>query len=203
MRNNLPLVINPQLNPSVQSHRGRLSVALQTYTSLPAHYAPHMWTSLEAFMLSRAMDTHAALQKRKDTEWIHILISFLKAYVEELGQELLMHEEDKTLYVSQLVHELHATACQLDTGNAHSTFCILFLNHKRLPDLAHPDHPAMSIRVSSDAKIAEAEDGSFLDVTIQNHLPCVSSLLGHSRSSLIFIYLGIAGRSSQCCAGGP
>jgi hypothetical protein len=34
----------------------------------------------------------------------------------------------------------------------------------------------MSIHVSSDAKPAEAEDGSFLDVTIQNHLPCVSSI---------------------------
>jgi hypothetical protein len=50
-----------------------------------------------------------------------------------------------------------------------------FLCSNALPDLAHPDHPAIAIRVSSDAKIAEAEDGAFLDVTVQNHLPCVST----------------------------
>jgi hypothetical protein len=33
----------------------------------------------------------------------------------------------------------------------------------------------MSIRVSSNAQIAESEDGSYLDVTIENHLPCVSN----------------------------
>lgn len=32
----------------------------------------------------------------------------------------------------------------------------------------------MSIRVSTHAKISDNEDGSFLNVTIQNHLPCVS-----------------------------
>jgi hypothetical protein len=46
-----------------------------------------------------------------------ILISFLKAYVEELGKELLMLEEDKKAYVSQLVGELHNTASELDAGN--------------------------------------------------------------------------------------
>lgn len=40
-------------------------------------------------------------------------------------------------------------------------------------DLAHPDHPAMAVRVSSEAKLAETEDGSFLEVTINNNLPCV------------------------------
>ena len=109
------------------SHRGRLSVALQTYASLPAHYAPHMWTSLEVFMLSRAIDTHSMLQKPKDREWIHILISFLKAYVEELGTELLMHE-DKTEYVSQLVKQLHTAACELDAGNGNDNSCIFVLN---------------------------------------------------------------------------
>ena len=107
---------NLVINAFVQSHRGRLPVALQTYTSLPAHYAPHMWTSLESFMLSRALDTHADLQRPKDREWIHVLLAFLKAYVEELGKELLMHEDDKKEYISQLVGELHTAAIELDTG---------------------------------------------------------------------------------------
>jgi hypothetical protein len=104
---------------SVRSHRGRLSVALQTYTSLPAHYAPHMWTSLESFMLSRALDTHAELQRPKDGEWIHILLSFLRSIVEKSGKEMLIHEQDKKEYVSRLVDELHIAAFKLDTGDAY------------------------------------------------------------------------------------
>lgn len=48
--------------------------------------------------------------------------------------------------------------------------------HSRLcsPDLAHPDHPALKIQVLENARIAETRDGSYLDVTVQNHLPCVS-----------------------------
>ena len=75
-----------------------------------------MWTSLESFMLSRALDTHADLQRPKDREWIHVLLAFLKAYVEELGKELLMHEDDKKEYISRLVGELHTAAIELDTG---------------------------------------------------------------------------------------
>jgi hypothetical protein len=62
------------------------------------------------------------------------------------------------------------------------------------PDLAHPDHPAISIRVSSDAKIAESEDGSYLDVAVQNHLPCVSNFSCHLHQILSRV-TGTAGRS--------
>lgn len=44
-------------------------------------------------------------------------------------------------------------------------------------DLGHPDHPALSIRISSNARIAKSQDGSFLDVMVQNHLPCVRPVL--------------------------
>jgi hypothetical protein len=60
-----------------------------------------------------------------------------------------------------------------------------FLYSNAFPDLAHPDHPAIAIRVSSDAEIAEVEDGSFLDVTVQNHLPCVSTFKIISTTSLV------------------
>jgi trafficking protein particle complex subunit 10 len=60
-----------------------------------------------------------------------------------------------------------------------------FLYLNALLDLAHPDHPAIAMRVSSDAKIAEAEDGSFLDVTVQNHLPCVSTFKNIFTTSLV------------------
>lgn len=67
-------------------------------------------------MLSRALDVHTALGKPKDREWMHILLSFLKAYVEGLGGELLMREEDKTTYVTELVKALKTSASELDTG---------------------------------------------------------------------------------------
>ncbi|KII88634.1 hypothetical protein PLICRDRAFT_110377 [Plicaturopsis crispa FD-325 SS-3] len=133
-------------------HRGRMDVALQTYTSLPAHYAPHTWTSLESFMLSRAIDTHEVLEKSKDRDWIHIMLSFLKTYVEDLGNEMLIPEDDKKTYVSRLVGAMHTAASELDS--------------------AYPDHPAWSIRVSANASPADTEDGSLLDVTVENRLPC-------------------------------
>ncbi|KAJ6630673.1 trafficking protein particle complex subunit 10 [Mycena sp. CBHHK59/15] len=135
-------------------HRGRLAAALSTYTSLPAHYAPHMWTSLESLMLSLALDTHESLDKAKDREWIHILLSFLKTYVDTVGLDLLMHEEDSTEYISRLVEAMKDSAAALDS------------------DLPHPEHPAISIQVSPNAKPAGDKDGSFLDVIIHNHLPC-------------------------------
>ncbi|KAG6845701.1 hypothetical protein H0H87_004962 [Tephrocybe sp. NHM501043] len=136
-------------------HRGEYKTALSVYMSLPAHYAPHMWTALEAFMLSNALDTHTVFEHEKDMEWIHIVLSFLKSYVDNLGTDLLMHEEDKVEYISGLVESLHQAATRLDA------------------DLAHPNHSAASLKVFPDARIAETKDGCFLDVTVQNQLPCL------------------------------
>ncbi|KAI0362291.1 hypothetical protein OH77DRAFT_1416520 [Trametes cingulata] len=136
-------------------HRGRLSSALQTYTSLPAHYSPHGWTSLEAFMLNRALDIHASAEKPKDREWIHILLHFLRAYVDDMGMDLLLSTEDSKAYVAQLVSALKDSAHELDT------------------DTPYPDHPALSISISDhDAKLAETRDGSLLKVVVNNRLPC-------------------------------
>ncbi|KAF8061615.1 trafficking protein particle complex subunit 10 [Lyophyllum atratum] len=154
-------------------HRGKHKNALATFTSLPAHYAPHMWTSLESFMLSRALDTHADFQQEKDTEWIHILLSFLKSYIDNQGSELLIHEEDKVEYITKLVDSLRQAASKLEA------------------DLAHPDHPAVSLQVSSNARTADTKDGYFLDVTIRNHLPCT---LPADEISIV-----LAGRETERC----
>ncbi|TFK72158.1 hypothetical protein BDN72DRAFT_836546 [Pluteus cervinus] len=135
-------------------HRSRIDSAFTTYSSLPAHYAPHMWTSLESFMLSRALDTHAALGKPKDTEWIHILLSFLKVYVECEGNDLLLHGEEKIDYVRRLITEMRQTAKGLAT------------------ELPHADYPALSVMVANEVRPATTQDGAFLDVTIINKLPC-------------------------------
>ena len=67
-------------------------------------------------MLSRALDTHANLDLPRNVEWIHIVLSFLKTYVEHIGSEMLMHEIDKVEYVSQLVKSLRTSVELLDTG---------------------------------------------------------------------------------------
>ncbi|KAF7304837.1 hypothetical protein MKEN_01197800 [Mycena kentingensis (nom. inval.)] len=135
-------------------HRGRLAEALTTYTSLPAHYSPHQWTSLESLMLSLALDTHATLNKSNDREWIHILLSFLRAYVDIGGTDLLMHQDDTVEYISKLIESMKQSATKLDT------------------DIVHPSHPALSIQVEPTAKPAGNKDGSYLDIVITNRLPC-------------------------------
>ncbi len=66
-------------------------------------------------MLSRALDTHDALEKRKDREWMHVLLSFLATYVEH-GTDLLLSKEDVTTYIRDLVVELRKSASELDQG---------------------------------------------------------------------------------------
>ncbi|KDQ60741.1 hypothetical protein JAAARDRAFT_172897 [Jaapia argillacea MUCL 33604] len=136
-------------------HRGRLSTALQTYKSLPAHYAPHQWSSLLSFMLSQAIDIHSHLANPTDREWITILLAFLQTYVDGLGSDMLIPEDDKDAYVSGLVLSLKTAAETLDA------------------DFPHDDHHAISLILSShDAALAETKDGSYLEIDVRNHLSC-------------------------------
>ncbi|KAJ4488048.1 trafficking protein particle complex subunit 10 [Lentinula aciculospora] len=139
-------------------HRGRLDAALTTYNSLPAHYAPHSWTSLESAMLSKALDTHETAGKPKDREWIHVLLAFFKTYVESGGSELLLPDKSKVAYISQLMKTLETAVSDLDS------------------DLFHPDHPALRVQTSSVAFLDENRDGSYLQVTVHNYLPCPVSI---------------------------
>lgn len=164
------------------SHRGQLSVALQTFTSLPAHYAPHKWTSLESYMLSQAIDTHSTLGSSKDQQWINNALSFLRTYVDDRGRELLMQEDDKVAYVTRIVEWLGSAVADLETGMSFdihlsgiyvvSTLCSC---QRIVLDMTYSEHPALSVKLSgSDAKLSETEDGSYLEVTVHNRLPCVS-----------------------------
>ena len=73
-------------------------------------------------MLSRALDTHSLLEKAQDVEWIHIVLSFLKTYVEHRNSEILLHETDKIGYVANLINSLKTSAERLETGLDHSLF---------------------------------------------------------------------------------
>ena len=67
-------------------------------------------------MLSRALDTHAELKNSKDMEWIHVLLSFLKTFVNSPEPDFLVHEEDIKTYISDLVQTLKEAASTLDAG---------------------------------------------------------------------------------------
>lgn len=67
-------------------------------------------------MLNRALDIHASAEKPKDREWIHILLHFLRAYVDDMGMDLLLSTDDSEAYVAQLVSALKDAAHELDSG---------------------------------------------------------------------------------------
>lgn len=55
-----------------------------------------------------------------------------------------------------------------------------------ITDLAHPDHPALIVQLSPNARLAETRDGSYVDITISNYLPCVSIYASMTYFSNIF-----------------
>jgi len=67
-------------------------------------------------MLSRAIDTHAALEKPRDREWIHILLAFLKTYTNDKSTELVTSDGDIKKYIAGLVSALRDAAEKLDSG---------------------------------------------------------------------------------------
>lgn len=67
-------------------------------------------------MFSRAMDVHAMSEKEQDREWVHLLLSYLKSFVEDRGDYLLLHDDEKTAYISQLVAAVTDAVGRLEEG---------------------------------------------------------------------------------------
>jgi len=66
-------------------------------------------------MLSRALEVHSSLGKSQDGEWIHIVLSFLKTYVEQHVDGSEAKEEDIP-GVLRLVQSLREASAALDNG---------------------------------------------------------------------------------------
>jgi len=66
-------------------------------------------------MLSRAINTHAELERPRDREWIHILLSFLRTYTNDMSTELIS-ENDEEQYITHLITALRTAASSLDSG---------------------------------------------------------------------------------------
>jgi trafficking protein particle complex subunit 10 len=135
-----------------------------------------MWTSLQSYMLSRALHAHAGLGKPKDKEWIHILLSFLNTWLDSVGTPLTL--EDETVNnICNLVQGMRSAVEALESGKLRLRLRESISNKfAYIPDVTCPDHSAMSIWVPNIAIIAETEDGSFLEAKIRNFLPCVSDV---------------------------
>jgi hypothetical protein len=98
----------------------RHAQAHQTYTSLPAHYTPHSWTSLATFMLGRRLDTHTHLDKPHNREWVETVLAFLKGFVEEglHGELELLGKGDVSEYVARLMEEVKEGSSELEGGGS-------------------------------------------------------------------------------------
>ncbi len=66
-------------------------------------------------MLQRALHTHDQLEQSHDTEWVHLVLSFLKAHVEHHNDDL-MYDTEHVEYVSRLVESLRKSVEELENG---------------------------------------------------------------------------------------
>lgn len=163
--------MTPYLSEFSCSHRGRLNNALTVFSSLPAHYAPHMWTSLESLMLSRAIDMHVQLETLHNREWVHIMLALLKTYADGPGLEFSMPQNAEE-YIAAQVTALRQAAESLESGHICSSsifeyILILFV------ELDYSEHPAICVSVVSEVRCSDHEDLLSLSVIVHNRLPCV------------------------------
>jgi hypothetical protein len=100
------VVLLTHLTDLTRSHRGRLTSGLQTYSSLPAHYAPHNWTSLESYMLSQAINVYALAGTNRDKQWVNIVLKYLKLWSSGSIGESLTRQDDSATYIANLVESL-------------------------------------------------------------------------------------------------
>jgi len=90
-----------------------LTSGLQTYSSLPAHYAPHNWTSLESYMLSQAINVHALAGTNRDKQWVNIVLKYLKLWSSGSIGESLTRQDDSAMYIANLVESLKLAVDEL------------------------------------------------------------------------------------------
>ncbi|KAI9510228.1 trafficking protein particle complex subunit 10 [Russula earlei] len=136
-------------------HRGSLNSALQTYSSLPAHYAQHEWTWLESYMQLQAINVYALARTDREKQWVHIVLRYLKQFSSDSDAVSSISQEDNVKHITSLVDSLKAVVDEL-----------------REP-ISYSEHPALSVRVLDTLTVpAEDEDGSFLRVSVLNLLPC-------------------------------
>ncbi|KAG8828096.1 hypothetical protein FRC17_007623 [Serendipita sp. 399] len=149
--------------------RSQLQTAHQTFASLPAHYSSskHKWPPLEAFMLARALDSHTRLGIGKDNAWLDSAVAFLGLCSQAddhpniiaegaiLPEEVVITPTQRKEYIVSLLEEVRTVANGSDR-EIHKT-----------------NHSSFSMAPTTGiARLAGDRDGSFLDITVTNLLPC-------------------------------
>jgi hypothetical protein len=97
-------------------YRGRIEQAVQTYTSLPAHYSHYKWIALEAFMHDMTLDIRAGSGQPKGKEWINAALSLLRLYTDTGNEQIAASAVDKARKVGQIVEEFTEAAKSLEDG---------------------------------------------------------------------------------------
>lgn len=137
--------------------RSRRKEAYQVYSSLPAHYIPHSWTSLATFMQIRRLDVHSKLEQPQNQEWADIVLSFFKGFVEDqMHVDLaVIGKENLREYTGNLLQLALKTISETEKG------------------VVETDHPMLSITLQSEeADHPNDDDGSNITVVVRNALPC-------------------------------
>lgn len=67
-------------------------------------------------MLTRALKLHSTADKEKDRDWLHLVLEFLRACVEDLGKELIIDDVNREEYFEKLLASLKDAAGQLQAG---------------------------------------------------------------------------------------
>ena len=135
-------------------------------------------------MLARSIDSHRQLGRLKDKEWLNSALTFLKAWAIVGGsggpQALALplgadvaSTGDRKAYLEGLMKDIIENARALSERKPVFIRIWVVAPH-RSPALVVESHPAFSIRILGNATSSDKQDGSFLEVLVQNHLPCVS-----------------------------
>jgi hypothetical protein len=66
-------------------------------------------------MFCRALDIYSTMNKTKDREWVHLVLSFLKSYTDGMEEEFLV-TDGKRAPIEKLVKELVNVAGSLEEG---------------------------------------------------------------------------------------
>lgn len=79
-----------------------------------------MWTSLEAFMLCRALHAYSKGPIPDSREWVSLVLSFMKLCIDELGMSLVDFQGDVKSQIDDLLESVQKAASQLDPGKLGS-----------------------------------------------------------------------------------
>jgi trafficking protein particle complex subunit 10 len=129
-------------------------------------------------MLSQAVDVYALVGTARDKQWVNVVLGYLKL-CSSSDLELLTHQDDSAAYIANIIDSLKAVVDNLSERSLSFAQTLLVVSPDwPEPALLYPEHPALSIQVlDTTAAPAEDEDGSFLNVSLRNLLPCVSLYL--------------------------